>query len=153
MLRNLTPPMRSFSMGLYGWLGCVTLETCVCAAGVCCLLLKGLLLPRLLPFLPLLGSCWGCCLAGRRTFAPAAGCLNCWPRCVPAVPAVPADIGQFHTWLLCKRPDGQPIYLLTLLPGYPLLNFAVVTAGGEGLSCKAVWVEGVGQAGPAGAWD
>lgn len=39
-----------------------------------------------------------------------------------------ADIGQFHTWLLSKRPDGQPIYLLTLLPGYPLLNFAVVTA-------------------------
>lgn len=28
MLRNLTPPMRSFSMGLYGWLGCITLETC-----------------------------------------------------------------------------------------------------------------------------
>ena len=110
--------------------------------GGCCLLLKGLplprllpfllLLPRLLPFLLLLGSCWGCCLAGRQTFAPAAGCLTCWPRCVPAVPAVPADIGQFHTWLLCKRPDGQPIYLLTLLPGYPLLNFAVVTAGAEG---------------------
>lgn len=65
MLRNLTPPMRSFSMGLYGWLGCITLET---------------------------------------------------------------YIGQFHTWLLSKRPDGQPIYLLTLLPGYPLLNFAAVTA-------------------------
>ena len=41
----------------------------------------------------------------------------------------PADIGQFHTWLLTKRADGQPIYLLTLLPGYPLLNFALVTAG------------------------
>lgn len=65
MLRNLTPQMRTFSMGLYGWLGCITLET---------------------------------------------------------------YIGQFHTWLLSKRPDGQPIYLLTLLPGYPLLNFAVVTA-------------------------
>ncbi|PSC75701.1 CAS1 domain-containing 1 [Micractinium conductrix] len=65
MLRNVTPPMRSFSMSLYGWLGCITLET---------------------------------------------------------------YIGQFHTWLLCKRPDGQPIYLLTLLPGYPLLNFALVTA-------------------------
>jgi hypothetical protein len=65
MLRNLTPPMRTFSMGLYGWLGCITLET---------------------------------------------------------------YIGQFHTWLLSKRPDGQPIYLLTLLPGYPLLNFALVTA-------------------------
>jgi hypothetical protein len=28
MLRNLTPQMRTFSMGLYGWLGCITLETC-----------------------------------------------------------------------------------------------------------------------------
>ncbi len=28
MLRNLTPPLRTFSMGLYGWLGCITLETC-----------------------------------------------------------------------------------------------------------------------------
>ncbi|KAI7846308.1 hypothetical protein COHA_000145 [Chlorella ohadii] len=65
MLRNLTPPLRTFSMGLYGWLGCITLET---------------------------------------------------------------YIGQFHTWLLSKRPDGQPIYLLTLLPGYPLLNCAVVSA-------------------------
>lgn len=46
----------------------------------------------------------------------------------PALPLALADIGQFHTWLLSKRPDGQPIYLLTLLPGYPLLNFALVTA-------------------------
>ncbi len=30
MLRNLTPPLRTFSMGLYGWLGCITLETCEC---------------------------------------------------------------------------------------------------------------------------
>ena len=45
-------------------------------------------------------------------------------------------IGQFHTWLLTKRPDGQPIYLLTLLPGYPLLNFAVVTAVYVGVSFR-----------------
>lgn len=32
MLRNLTPPLRTFSMGLYGWLGCITLETCEGAA-------------------------------------------------------------------------------------------------------------------------
>lgn len=37
-------------------------------------------------------------------------------------------IGQFHTWLLSKRRDGQPIYLLCLIPGYPYLNFALVTA-------------------------
>jgi N-acetylneuraminate 9-O-acetyltransferase len=28
VLRNLTPPLRLHSMGLYGWLGCITLETC-----------------------------------------------------------------------------------------------------------------------------
>jgi hypothetical protein len=39
-----------------------------------------------------------------------------------------ADIGQFHTWMVTKMDDGQPIYLLVLLPGYPLLNFALVTA-------------------------
>eukprot|EP00887_Chlorella_sp_A99_P001181 scaffold14.g1181.t1 len=64
-LRNVTPALRTWAMSLYGWLGCITLET---------------------------------------------------------------YIGQFHTWLLTKRNDGQPIYLLTLLPGYPLLNFALVTA-------------------------
>jgi hypothetical protein len=29
---------------------------------------------------------------------------------------------------LSKVPNSQPIYLLSLLPGYPLLNFSVVTA-------------------------
>ena len=51
-----------------------------------------------------------------------------WPLPLPCR----ADIGQFHTWLLSKRPDGQPIYLLNLLPGYPLLNFALVTASAQG---------------------
>lgn len=37
-------------------------------------------------------------------------------------------IGQFHTWLLSRLPDGQPVLLLAFLPAYPLLNFAVVTA-------------------------
>ena len=40
---------------------------------------------------------------------------------------LPADIAQYHTWLLSKVPNSQPIYLLSLMPGYPLLNFAVVT--------------------------
>ncbi|KDD71801.1 hypothetical protein H632_c4376p0, partial [Helicosporidium sp. ATCC 50920] len=65
VLRNMTPRMRTVSLGLYSWLGCITLET---------------------------------------------------------------YIGQFHTWLLTKRPDGQPTMLLVLLPGYPLCNFALVTA-------------------------
>lgn len=65
ILRNLTPNLRLFSMGLYQWLGCITLET---------------------------------------------------------------YIAQYHTWLLSKIPDGQPIYLLSLMPGYPLINFCIVTA-------------------------
>ncbi len=28
VLRNMTPPLRLWSMSLYGWLGCITLETC-----------------------------------------------------------------------------------------------------------------------------
>ncbi len=27
VLRNVTPAMRHFSLSLYGWLGCITLET------------------------------------------------------------------------------------------------------------------------------
>ena len=65
ILRNITPTLRLNSLGLYGWLGCITLETYV---------------------------------------------------------------GQYHTWLLSKVPNSQPIYLLSLMPGYPLLNFSVVTA-------------------------
>jgi hypothetical protein len=28
VLRNMTPSLRLWSMSLYGWLGCITLETC-----------------------------------------------------------------------------------------------------------------------------
>lgn len=66
VLRNMTPTLRLHHLRLYGWLGCITLET---------------------------------------------------------------YIGQFHVWLKTEMPDGQPKALLEVLPGYPLLNFAVVTAG------------------------
>eukprot|EP00775_Hariotina_reticulata_P006302 gene6302-6537_t len=65
VVRNITPKMRIWSMRLYGWLGCITLETYLC---------------------------------------------------------------QFHIWLHSDIPNGQPKYLLSLLPGSPMMNFALVTA-------------------------
>lgn len=65
LVRNLTPYLRTVNLRLFGWLGCITLETYLC---------------------------------------------------------------QFHIWLHTEMPDGQPKMLLTFLPGYPLLNFALCTA-------------------------
>lgn len=84
-------------------------------------------------------SCLACAAGLSRSCQPPPPPLvAAWQQRLPAPlpglthllshPCAAADIGQFHTWLLSKRPDGQPIYLLTLLPGYPLLNFAAVTA-------------------------
>lgn len=66
ILRNMTPSLRLHHLRLYGWLGCITLET---------------------------------------------------------------YLGQFHIWMRSNLPDGQPKALLSLIPGMPLLNFMLVTAG------------------------
>ena len=142
MLRNLAPPMRSWSMGLYGWLGCITLETCEppaappaagCACRVCCggCGMAGWDAPRWGPASVVVGggragkdAAGASRAAANPTTGPLGWRVRTWcghppdaPPFATAPPSCPADIGQFHTWLLSKRPDGQPIYLLTLLPG------------------------------------
>ena len=50
-------------------------------------------------------------------------------------------ISQFHIWLSTSNvPNGQPARLLDLIPGYPLLNFVVVTLALVGISQRVFFL-------------
>jgi hypothetical protein len=34
---------------------------------------------------------------------------------------------QFSIWMICRQPDAQPKMLLEVIPGYPLINFGLVS--------------------------
>lgn len=124
ILRNMTPWLRIHHLRLYGWLGCVTLETYIsqvrtgsCKEGSWC---RAVHQPDLEQATD--GRARTNARGGLGWGRPHRACAD-WCCC-----SCSFCLLQFHIWMKTVIPDGQPKSLLVFIPGYPLLNFALVSA-------------------------